>query len=188
MSKSSRTRGNAEAGEFDGASVDGAFATDGDVFDDGVFAVDRSSTRGDERAGEPLRVCLACGDEDPSDALEGASCQHTEVAVFAEAPAEAIAAADRVRRALAELAKAQRALSGMARGAVTAGEAVIDERAPASQATTAAKEPVECAACAERATLEATERPKVKRGKRARGTSDEASESPQATFDFLAVK
>jgi len=179
---SARTRSGAAPTEFDSddSNVDGAF-------DDGAFSVDRDRRATDERSGEPLRVCLSCGEEDPSEAVAAGPCAHAEVAVFSEAPSEAIAAADRVRRAMAELGKAQRALSGLARSAVTSGEAVIDER-PRLEPEPVAAPTIDCAACAERAALEATEPSKSKRGKRAKGTSAPTAEQAQGSFAFVAPK
>lgn len=140
-------------------------------FDD-VIVVDRSAERELERAGEPMRVCLACGEEEPSS--DGA-CAHDEVAAFAAAPTTVIDAAERVRRAMSELVKAQRALSAIARSSVTSGEAVIDERVKVSEAS-AKSEPVECAVCAERAAFEARDHDRAKaRRKRALNASGQAA-------------
>ncbi|MFO0556417.1 MAG: hypothetical protein U0269_00215 [Polyangiales bacterium] len=149
-----------------------------DVSFDDVVVVDRSADREPDRAGEPLRVCLTCGEEEP--ASDGA-CAHDEVAAFAEAPATVFEAAERVRRAMAELVKAQRALSGYARSAAAGGEAVIDER-PRAQATSAApSEPAPCAACAERAAFEARDHERA-RAKRKRAMSGHG----QAAFAFAS--
>jgi hypothetical protein len=132
-----------------------------------VGVVDVRESRVVERSGEPLRVCLACGEEDPGE--PGVSCAHREIAVFAEAPQSAHSSAERVRKAMIELAKAQRALSGVARGAVSDGTAVIDERPePARESTPS--EPPPCPACAERAAMDAAlaDRAKPRRPKRSK--------------------
>jgi hypothetical protein len=130
-----------------------------------VGVVDVREARVVERSGEPLRVCLACGEEEPNE--PNVSCAHREVAVFAEAPQSAHAGAERVRKAMLELAKAQRALSGVARGAVSDGTAVIDER-PEPAREPIEREPPPCPACAERAAMDAAlaDRVKPRRPKR----------------------
>jgi hypothetical protein len=147
-----------------------------DVSFDDVVVVDRSADREPDRTGEPLRVCLACGEEEP--ASDGA-CAHDEVAAFAEAPATVFEAAERVRRAMAELVKAQRALSGLARSAAASGEAVIDVREREHASSTAPSEPAPCAACAERAAFEARDHERA-RAKRKRAMSGHG----QAAFAF----
>jgi hypothetical protein len=149
-----------------------------DVSFDDVIVVDRSADRESDRAGEPLRACLLCGEEEPS--ADGA-CAHDEVAAFAEAPATVFEAAERVRRAMAELVKAQRALAALARSAVTVGEAVIDARTREPAASVTASEPAPCAACAERAAFEARDHKRAKvRRKRA------MSGHGQAAFAFAS--
>jgi hypothetical protein len=156
-SRTSRSKGGASEAESSGDEfIDPSF--------DDVIVVDRSADRHVDRGGEPLRVCLECGEEDPSTDGVG-PCPHREIAAFAEAPDSAVDAAERVRRAMLELAKAQRALSAVARSAVTASAAVIDERAPAPVIAPVEAQP--CVVCAERAAFEArdNERSKVKRKK-----------------------
>lgn len=155
---------------------------DAPAFDD-VAVIEQSASR-DERDGEPLRVCLACGEEEPS----AGPCAHREVAVFAAATAAAFEAAARVRRAMDELSRARRSLATIAHAAVGAGEAVLDEAPEASRDDPSATS--ECAACAARAALDEEaspskpRKPRASRAKKAQRESIGEPESAQRSFSF----
>lgn len=147
-----------------------------DVSFDDVIAVDLDRERSRDRAGEPFRVCLLCGEEDP--ASHGA-CAHEQVATFAKAPATVFEASERVRRARVELFKAQRTLLNLVRSAAAVGEVLIDERVKESAVIAAPSEPAPRFAWAEHKAFDAQKHERA-RAKRKRAMS----ENGQAVFPF----
>jgi hypothetical protein len=146
---------------------------------DEVPVMDLGSALVRERAGEPLRVCLACGEEDPGG--PDGPCPHTEVAAFAEASSSVVESARRLREAWNALEKGRRALSTLTRGAVADGGAVIDERAVAPVPSEPAPP---CPGClAREVAMEADEPPKARPRKVRKVRSCDA----QASFTFAAT-
>ena len=93
-------------------------------FDSSADAVETPETRPDRRLGESVRVCIFCGEEDPT--RDSTTCSHQEVAVFAEASSATLHAIDRLQSAVAELGRRRKALGAVLRSAAQNNEAVVD--------------------------------------------------------------
>ncbi len=119
-------------------------------FDASTDAMEMPESRGDLRLGQPIRVCVVCGEEDPS--RDSTTCLHNEVAVFAEATKAILDAVDRLQSTMSELSRRRKALSAVLRSATQNNEAVVDrfDDATPGPLSAALGSPATCERCEER--------------------------------------
>lgn len=123
----------------------------------------------DSRLGQPLRVCLACGEEDPSAASPGSStlCSHSEIAVFAAATKSMLDAVDRLQSTMDELSRRRKTLDTILRSATQSNEAVVDRATPAEVTHELS---TQCEKCEEREAQERAEAERKRAKREQRGT------------------